>query len=89
MVSEVPSELRGVSHVYVWPGAVGLLLPPCYSGPYEVLEHGLKFFKLQIGKVVEVVSADHLKSHTGMGSVSSADPPCRGGLPSNKLCSAF
>ena len=75
VVSEVPPELRGVSHVYVWRGAVGPLLTPCYNGLYEVLERSPKFFMLQIGKRVEVVSADGLKPHTVTGPVSSADPP--------------
>ena len=83
VVREVPKELSGVSHVYVRRGAVGPPLTQCYSGPYEVLERGPKFFKLQIGKLVEVVSADRLKPHTGLGPVSSADPPRRG-RPPNK-----
>ena len=85
VVREVPKELREVSHVYIRRGAVGPPLTPCYSGPYTVLERGPKFFRLQVGKLEEVVAADRLKPHTGTTPVSSADPPRRGRPPSKKL----
>ena len=60
----VPGPLADAELVYVKRGAVSPPLTQCYSGPYQVVERGLKVFRLQVGEWVEVVSADRLKPHT-------------------------
>jgi len=56
-------------------------LSPAYDGPYLVLERSLRFFKVQLGNRVEVVSTLRLKAcHTPPDTVA-ADPPRRGRPP--------
>jgi len=72
--------LEGATWVYVRRGARGGPMEQAYSGPYRVLEHSDKLYKLQIGERREVVSADRLKPHTGV-QPEPATPPRRGRPP--------
>ena len=62
-VAASPSPLDSEEWVYVWRGLAGTPLADKYEGPFHVLEHGLKFFRLKIGE------RDLLKPH-----MAAADP---------------
>ena len=66
------------SHVYVRRGGALPPLAPLYAGPYRVLARQAKFFRLEIGGRMEVVSVDRLKPHLGSSPVVPAAPPTRG-----------
>ncbi len=53
---------------------------PLYVGPYKVLRHDDKFFRLAVGGQEETVSIDCLKPHLGV-SPSSATLPAALGWP--------
>lgn len=57
----VPTQLDNVSHVFVRVDAQHAPLQPQYEGPYDILEHRVKNFKLQLGNRMSWVSADRLK----------------------------
>eukprot|EP00096_Caligus_rogercresseyi_P009775 TRINITY_DN3386_c0_g1_i3.p1 TRINITY_DN3386_c0_g1~~TRINITY_DN3386_c0_g1_i3.p1 ORF type:complete len:608 (+),score=-10.49 TRINITY_DN3386_c0_g1_i3:209-1825(+) len=61
-------------------------LQPPYDGPYEVLHHGEKFFKLQIGNRQENVSIDRLKeAHLDIDNPAAPAQPPRRGRPPTKI----
>ena len=76
--SLVPDELMTAKFVFVREDAVSPPLTPLYRGPYLVLEHGPKFFKLQIGLKADTVSIDRLKPLIHTGEVTVNQPPRRG-----------
>ena len=75
-----PSVLKGAEFVYVRENFSQGTFSKQYSGPYRVLEHTQKVYKLQVGDRVETVSADRLKPHTGPPP-QPAEPPRRGRPP--------
>jgi hypothetical protein len=77
----LPGALLQCAAVYVRRGGSGPPLAPLYAGPFQVLERGPKFFKIQLGERVETVSVDRLKPHTGPGAFQPAVPPRRGRPP--------
>ena len=78
---EVPMHLREAELVYVRRGCQGGPLVAPYSGPYQVVEKGPKFFRLNIGNQQQTVSVDRLKPHTGTAAAAPAAPPRRGRPP--------
>jgi len=82
--TEPPAALAAAELVYVQKGGQ---LPPLaqpYSGPYQVLERGPKYFRLDIGGKTTAVSVDRLKPHTGSAAATPAAPPRRGRPPAAK-----
>ena len=67
---EVPKHLREAELVYVRRGGQGGPLAAPYSSPYQVVDKGLKFFRLNIGNHQQTVSVDRLKPHTGSATAS-------------------
>ena len=74
----LPAALLAASFVYVRRGASGTPLSPVYTGPFQVLRPGKKFFVVSIGGREETVSVDRLKPHLGPSPVLPASPPPRG-----------
>ncbi len=72
--------LDSAEYVYVRRGPSAPPFAPAYAGPYQVLGHTGKVYKLQVGARVERVSADRLKPHVGSPPVV-AQPPRRGRPP--------
>ena len=58
-----PTILENVDFVYVRCGPLGISLSPVYSGCI-LSRHG-KVYELQMGDKIMMVTADHLKPHTG------------------------
>lgn len=77
----IPEALRLAQFVFIRHDATIPPLAPRYHGPYKVLEHGPKVFRLQIGNKSDVVSVDRLKPAFSFESFSPADPPRRGRPP--------
>ena len=73
--------LDEATHVYVRQGPVGTPLAGAYAGPFEVVAHGPKTFKILHGSKVAVVSRDRLKPHAGEEPPTVAQPPKRGRPP--------
>ncbi len=71
-------SLQRAEFVYEQKGQVVPPLSPLYQGPYKVLDRREKYFKLEIGRRPEVVSADRLKPHLSTALVTAASPPQRG-----------
>ena len=68
--------------VFVCHDAVTHPLSPLYHGPYLVLKHGPKFFRLQVGTREETVSVDRLKPCFSLDpDLVPALPPRRGRPP--------
>ena len=82
---EVPRHLREAELVYVRRGGQGGPLAAPYNGPYQVLERGPKFFRLNIGNQEQTVSVDRLKPHTGTAATGPAAPPRRGRPPAVRV----
>ena len=59
--THIPRALKVCRFVFVRRDQVKKPLQPLYDGPYEVLQHGDKFFRLQIGTREDNVSIDRLK----------------------------
>jgi hypothetical protein len=78
MAARPPAALMPGAFMYVRKGGTVAPLLPLYSGPFKVLIYGLKIFKLHVGKQVEVVSINHLKSYRGTIPVQPAQSPTRG-----------
>ena len=76
--SHIPPNLLRAKYVFVREDATSPPLTPLYRGPYLVIEPGDKFFKLQIGSKVDIVSIDRLKPLFYTAPVSVAQPPPRG-----------
>jgi transposase InsO family protein len=76
-----PLALLTADYVYVRRGGVLPPLSPVYSGPYRVVNRQDKFFSIDIGGDVKVISIDRLKPHCGTAPVSPAAPPLRGRPP--------
>ena len=74
----LPNSLLQADFVFVREDASVPSLSPLYRGPYKVLERQSKFFRLQIGDKVDVVSVDRLKPVISDSTIISAKPPARG-----------
>jgi cleavage and polyadenylation specificity factor subunit 1 len=74
-------HLRDAAMVYVRRGGQPGPLASPYTGPYQVVERGPKFFRLTIGNQQQTVSVDRLKPHTGAAAATPAVPPRRGRPP--------
>ena len=59
--TNVPGALRHARFVFIRRDARKAPLQTPYEGPFEVLKHGDKFFKLRIGNEEDTVSIDRLK----------------------------
>ena len=76
--TNVPNRLTDTQFVYVRrDGHIKPLQCP-YDGPFQVVEHGPKVFKLQIGSKIDIVSIDRLKVAYTEGEVTVAQLPPRG-----------
>jgi hypothetical protein len=73
-----PARLMEADFVYVRRGGTVAPLSQLYVGPYRVLDRQPKYFSLQVGGNVEVVTIDRLKPHLGCAEVQPALPPLRG-----------
>ncbi|XP_023341813.1 uncharacterized protein LOC111711654, partial [Eurytemora carolleeae] len=74
----LPKSLLQADFVFVREDASVPALSPLYRGPYKVLERQSKFFRLQIGDKVDVVSVDRLKPVISDSTIIPARPPARG-----------
>ena len=74
----MPSSLLQADFVFIREDASSPSLSPLYRGPYKVLERRDKFFRLQIGDKVDVVSVDRLKPVISDSTIIPAKPPARG-----------
>ena len=74
----LPSSLLQADFVFIREDASSPSLSPLYRGPYKVLERRDKFFRLQIGDKVDVVSVDRLKPVISDSTIIPAKPPARG-----------
>jgi hypothetical protein len=81
VIREPPPALMAARFVYVRRGGVQAALAPKYYGPYEVMEHGLKYFVVKMGPRSDKVMVDQLKPHTGEVLVQPAMPPKCGRPP--------
>ncbi len=93
----IPTSQHGLSKSYIHPklmetpfvfirrGGHRNPLQTPYTGPYKVVEHGSKFFKIDYGGKEETISIDRLKpAHVDMTApVPLAKPPARGRPPKN------
>ena len=77
----LPNSLVKADFVFIREDSSVPSLSPLYRGPYKVLERRDKFFRLQIGDRVDVVSVDRLKPVVSDSSVVPASPPVRGRPP--------
>jgi len=75
VTADCSSALMKAAYVYVWHGGVVPPLASLYVGPYKVVARQPKFFRLEVGGRLEVVSLDHLKPHLGQAAVEPAQPP--------------
>jgi hypothetical protein len=66
VAAKPPMALMEASHVYVRRGGAITPLAPLFAGPYKVVARQAKFFKLEIGGGLEMVSVDRLKPHLGL-----------------------
>jgi len=60
--THVPRSLNSAPYVFIRQDGYRKPLQPPYSGPYQVLEAGDKFFRLQVGGRQDVVMVDRLKA---------------------------
>ena len=74
----LPNALIQADFVFVHEDASVSALSLLYRGPYKVLECQSKFFRLQVGEKVDVVSVDRLKPVISDSKVTTANPPSRG-----------
>jgi hypothetical protein len=75
--SGLPADLLQAELVYIRRGGAVKPLSPLYDGPYRVLERREKYFRVDIGGLVEAVSADRLKPHLGPSGAVPAVPAKR------------
>ena len=78
------SPLDAADFVYVRRGGAHPPLADSYSGPFQVLERGSKFFRLRMGTREDTVSRDRLKAHLGELPPELAMPPTRGRPPGDR-----
>ena len=78
--THIPPALRACRFVFVRRDGAKKPLQPLYDGPYEVLEHGDKYFRLRIGTREDTISIDRIKpAHHDPGQpVIPAVPKPRG-----------
>ena len=74
----LPKAQLQADFVFVREDAPVSALSPLYRGPYKVLERWSKFFRLQVGEKVDVVSVDRLKPVISDATVTPANPPSCG-----------
>jgi len=76
----VPPTLQNSQCVFVRRDSHRIPLQRPYEGPFKVIVHGDKVFKLDVGGRTEVASVDRLKpAHLDVDQlVSLAVPPCHG-----------
>lgn len=79
VVSQPPNQrLQEARFVYIRKGGSSPPLAAAYTGPFEVIQPGLKFFLVKIGDRQESVTVDRLKPHQGASPITPASPPSRG-----------
>ena len=85
-ITSVPSSLKDSAYIFLRRGASGGPLQRPYEGPYRVISHGEKTFRIDRGGHEEVVSVDRLKpAHLDLDQpVQVAQPPRRGRPPGNQ-----
>ena len=74
----IPAALSTCSMVLVRKDGCVPPLAPLYAGPYRVLSHSPRTFKLQVGPREEVVSVQCLKPAVTSDDQAPAQPPRRG-----------
>lgn len=74
----IPAHLLPAEFVYIRRGGASPPLTPAYVGPFKVVARSPKFFSVDLGSRIEVVSVDRLKPHTGPSPVLPAVAPLRG-----------
>ena len=81
--TSVPPDLQSSQYVFVRRDAHRTSLQRPYNGPFQVLESGPKFFKIDFGGKPDTVSVDRLKpAHLALDQpVQVAMPPRRGRPP--------
>jgi len=79
--TEPPRHLRQATMVYIRRGGQLPPLTPPYTGPYQVLEKGPKYFKLKLGDREVNITVDRLKPHQGAEPAVPAAPARRGRPP--------
>jgi transposase InsO family protein len=72
------AALQAAKFVYVRQGGAGTPLAAPYLGPFKVVTSGPKFFSLEVGEKVEMVSVDRLKPHHGQHLPVVAEAAKRG-----------
>jgi hypothetical protein len=75
---QLPDVFLACQHVFVRRDAARPFWVPAYDGPFRVLERSLRFFCLQVGNRVEVVSSSHLKPAFISSDTTRALPLRRG-----------
>lgn len=81
-----PKDLDSSPFVFVRHSAHRTALQRPYDGPFKVLEHGHKTFKLDIGGRTELVSVDRLKpAHLDVEEPVNVFQPPRRGRPTTTL----
>lgn len=61
--SYIPMDINDWTHIFVRGDSVHGPLNTPYKGPFHVLTHSSKTFKLDINRCTKIVSVDHLKKH--------------------------
>jgi hypothetical protein len=77
----VPTGLLSAPYVFIRRGGYTTPLQAFYTGPFRVIQHGPKTFRLDVGGRAEDISIDRLKPAHVDGSVQLAQPPRRGRPP--------
>jgi transposase InsO family protein len=82
-MTHIPVALPRAPYVFIRKGGHKPPLMAPYDGPYRVLEHGEKFFKIDMGGRPETISIDRLKpAHFDFDKPAPlAQPPRRGRPP--------
>lgn len=85
--TSVPPSLETSRFVFVRRDAHRTPLQKPYEGPFKVLQHGPKFFKIEMGDRQETISIDRLKpAHLDVDKpVRLAHPPARGRQPHHQV----
>jgi hypothetical protein len=76
---DLPQELWAAERVWVRCGAHMPPLSPLYDGPYKVLQHSLRHFRLQMGDREDKISTSRLKPCTSDSFIPTAAPSRRPG----------
>jgi hypothetical protein len=85
VAAKPPMVLMEASHVYIRRGGAITPLAPLFAGPYKVVARQAKFFKLEIGAGLEMMTVDRLEPHLGLAPVVLVAPQVRGRPPAAEL----